>query len=159
MLGASKTLIVPSQTDTIEMECTNSPSLSVVSAPLFSYLQYGDMHWVKPKVSSTCRGERPRRTWCCWGRTHRGSPLLSSCTGPSWRCTPPDPQCPGCPADKSLHRSPPAFCTSPETQRRHDHAGGKKKSMPRNLTMDCIMVHSHDSHRCVMLQLVEWNVL
>lgn len=59
-------------------------------------------------------------TWYCWWQTHRGNPLLSSCTGPSWHCTPPDLQCPECPTDKSLHRSPPVFCTSPVTQ--HDHA-------------------------------------
>ncbi len=61
----------------------------------------------------TCTDECPQRTWCYWWQTHRGSPLLSSCTDPSWRCTPPDLQCPRCPGDMSPRQSPPASCRSP----------------------------------------------
>lgn len=61
----------------------------------------------------TCTDECPQTTLCCWWRTHRGSPLLSAYTGPSWRCTPPDLQCRGCPAGRSRRQSQLVSCRSP----------------------------------------------
>ncbi len=80
---------------------------------LFRYISLSTCVWL-----CTCIDVRPQRTWRCWWQTHTESPLLSSYTDLSWHCTPPDLQCPGCPANTSLRQSQPAFCKNPAWKRR-----------------------------------------